>query len=96
MFWFQDVLSGVDAYSKWPEIIMMSSTTSSATVQAVRKIFSQFGLPKQIVTDNGRQFVSKEFTDFLRINGIRHICSAPYKPATNGQAERLVQTFKQG
>ncbi|KAI5085958.1 hypothetical protein C0J45_23529, partial [Silurus meridionalis] len=57
-------------------------------------IFSRNGLPEQICTDNGRQFVSEEFQKFMKLNGVKHITSAPYHPATNGLAERFVQTFK--
>ena len=48
-----------------------------------------------IVSDNGPQFVSDEFRLFVAHNGIKHITSAPYHPRTDGQAERLVQVFKQ-
>ena len=73
---------------------MMSSTTSAHVINVLRVIFSRFGLPHQLVSDNGTQFVSSEFEHFLKTNGIRHITSAPYHPATNGLAERFVQTFK--
>ena len=43
----------------------------------------------------GTQFTSKEFEEFLKLNGIQNYKSAPYHPATNGEAERNVQTFKQ-
>ena len=48
--------------------------------------------PTQVLTDNGPQFVSDESLSF--INGIKHIKSAPYHPATNGLAERFVQSLK--
>ena len=44
--------------------------------------------------DNGAQFVSEEFSRFVKENEIKHLRSAPYHPATNGQAERFIQTFK--
>ena len=84
----------VDAHSKWPEVIRMKSTTAIRTVNALRRIFATHGLPVRIVTDNGPQFVSKEFKDFCTANGVQHTLSAPYHPATNGEAERFVQTFK--
>eukprot|EP00105_Crassostrea_gigas_P011589 XP_011427330.1 PREDICTED: uncharacterized protein K02A2.6-like [Crassostrea gigas] len=73
----------------------MSSTTTTNTIEKLRISFSQLGLPKVIVSDNGPQFVSEEFHLFLTRNGIKHITSAPYHPRTNGQAEQRVQVFKQ-
>ncbi|CAC5397393.1 unnamed protein product [Mytilus coruscus] len=85
----------IDAHSKWPEVIPMKSTTSTQTIRVLRTIFARAGLPEQIVSDNGLQFVSAEFQTFTKMNGITHIKSAPYHPATNGLAERFVQTSKQ-
>ena len=75
-------------------VIQMSFTTSQNTIEALQALFARYGLPEQIVSDNGAQFTSQEFSDFVQANGIRHIRSAPYHPSTNGQAERFVQTFK--
>ena len=46
------------------------------------------------MSDNGPQFVAAEFQDFANENSIKHIRSAPYHPANNGQVERAVQTLK--
>ena len=85
----------VDAKSKWLEVIPMSSTTARATVDALRSLFAIHGLPEEIVSDNGPQFVAQEFKGFLRYNHVKQILSAPYHPASNGEAERAVRTFKQ-
>ena len=85
----------VDAHSKWPEVIQMNSTTSSATIHELRRLFATYGLPEQLVSDNGPQFVSDEFKGFLKANHVKHIRSAPYHPSSNGAAERFVRTFKQ-
>ena len=84
-----------DAHSKWPEVYLMTSTTSSRTVAVLRDMFARFGIPQQLVSDNRPQFVSQEFESFLSQNGVKHIKSSPYHPASNGAAERLVQTVKQ-
>ena len=84
----------VDAHSKWPEVAVMKSTSSERTIEELRSIFSRNGLPQQLVSDNGPQLVSGEFKAFMEENGIQHIKSAPYHPATNGLAERFVQSMK--
>ena len=83
-----------DAHSKWPEIIEMNSTTTQRTITELRKLFSAYGLPLQLVSYNGPQFISEDFAQFMKSNGIKHIRCAPYHPASNGAVERLVQTFK--
>ena len=85
----------VDAHSKWLEVAVMKSTSSEKTIEELRSIFSRFGLPQRLVSDNGPQLVSEEFRIFMEENGIKHIKSAPYHPATNRLAERFVKTMKQ-
>ena len=84
----------VDAHSKWLDVQVMQSITTAKTIDKL--IFSTHGLPQKIVTDNGPSFTSDEFKRYMQANGIKHITSAPYHPATNGLAERAVQTMKQG
>ena len=74
----------------------MKSTTSAATIEKLREIFATHGLPENIVSDNGPNFTSAEFEDFLAKNGIKHTKVSPYHPALNGQAERAVIVFKEG
>ena len=72
----------------------MAMATSATTNDALQVIFATHGIPEVFVTDNRTQFTSAEFQNFLENNGIRHLISAPYHPATNGLAERAVQSFK--
>ena len=84
----------VDAHSKWLDVQLMQSITSE-NISKLKDIFEIHGLPQKIVTDNGPSFTSSTFKAFMERNGIKHICSAPYHPSTNGLVERAVQTFKQ-
>ena len=56
---------------------------------------ARYGIPEQLISDNGTQFTSHEFAEFAKQNGIKHILVAPYHPRSNGQPERFIQTFKQ-
>lgn len=84
----------VDAYTKWPEVHVINNITAETTITKCREIFATFGIPNCFVSDWGTQFTSNEFYNFLMSNGIQHKKGAPYHPATNGQAERYVQTVK--
>ena len=84
----------VDAFSKWLEVFLMNSITTSATIHHLQELFARYGLCREIVSDNGSQFTSEEFELFCARNGIRHWRTAPGHPQSNGQAERYVQTVK--
>ncbi|PIK59837.1 hypothetical protein BSL78_03292 [Apostichopus japonicus] len=85
----------IDAHSKWVEVKPMSKTTVNRTIDELRMIFARHGLPEQLVSDNGPQFTSHEFGEFMRKDGIKHVLVAPYHPASNGAAERAVRLFKE-
>ena len=80
----------IDAYSKWMEIHPMSFSTSTATIEFLGKSFTTLGLLEVIASDIGPAFSTTKFEEFLRRNGIRHIQSPPYHPASNGLVERAV------
>lgn len=84
----------IDAFSKWPEVYILKNITTGTTIPALQSTFAQFGIPEKLVSDNGAQFTSFKFRRFCEENGIKHFRSAPFHPATNGQAERFVQTLK--
>ncbi|KAL0882706.1 hypothetical protein ABMA27_001129 [Loxostege sticticalis] len=84
----------VDAHSKWIEALPMTRTDSQSTITALMSVFSRFGLPSQLVTDNGPPFFSQEFKDYCIKNCIKHVTAAPYRPQGNGAAENAVKTIK--
>lgn len=86
----------VDSHTKWIEVVPMKTTSANNTVEALRGIFSRFGLPRTVVSDNGPQFASRQFRQFMEDNGILHLRSPPYHPQSNGLAERAVRTVKEG
>lgn len=90
----QIFLVTVDAYSKWPEVHFLPTQTATNAINVLQELFSHYGVPRVLVSDNGTQFTSVEFQRFLRRHNIVHKTSAPFHPATNGQAERYVGTVK--
>ena len=62
------------------------STSSQATILALRQIFAGQGIPEVIASDNGTAFTSSKFQVFMKNNGIRHVRVSPYHPSSNGLA----------
>ena len=88
------VLIMVDAHSKWLEALVVNSATSQTTIEKLCSVFATHGLLEVLVLNNGSIFTSAEFDEFINRNRIKHLTSAPYHPASNGLAERAVQTIK--
>ena len=55
----------------------MTQTTSTATIWKMSEIFAQHGLPDMLLSDNGTNFISEEFAQFLRSKGIIHVKIVP-------------------
>lgn len=84
----------VDSLSKWPEVVKCKHPTSRNTISALDEIFSRFGVPRTLVSDNGTAFTSMEFKNFCTALDIEHITTPVCHPRSNGQAEKFVDTFK--
>nr|CAI5855280.1 unnamed protein product [Callosobruchus analis] len=85
----------VDDKSKWLDVkLMQNGTNAKNIILKLKETFAIFGLPVELVSDNGPPFNSQEFIAFCQANGIKPIKSPPYHPQSNGLAERNVQTVK--
>lgn len=62
-------------------------------IQRARETFPQ--ATPRIISDNGPQFLAKDFKDFLRICGMTHVRTSPYYPQSNGKLERWHKTIKE-
>uniref|UniRef100_A0A0K0FRB1 RNA-directed DNA polymerase n=1 Tax=Strongyloides venezuelensis TaxID=75913 RepID=A0A0K0FRB1_STRVS len=83
-----------DSFSKFPHITKMGRTESKDVIAVFRQIFSLQGNPLQLVSDNRKNFISREMESFLRERRINHIRTPFFHPMSNGHCERLVKTFK--
>ena len=84
----------VDYFSRYPEILKLTCTTSQSIISALKGLFARHGIPETIVSDNGPQFSSQEFAEFAQTYSFHHITSSPHYPQSNGQVERAVKTVK--
>ena len=89
----ENLLVVVDYYSRWTEVCVMKKTTTSKIINCLRHMFATHGLVKTITSDNGPQFTSTEFKNYLEENGIKHRRVTPYWPAANGGVERQNRTL---
>lgn len=83
-----------DKFSKWTEFVPLRSATTDTAIRGFReRILARYGVPKILVTDNGTQFTSRKFKQFLADLGIKQQFTAPYSPHEN-PAERANRTIK--
>jgi transposase InsO family protein len=61
----------VDKFTKWIEVKPATSITSAKVVEFIKEIMYQFGIPNNIITDNGTQFTMREFKNFCADSGIK-------------------------
>jgi len=84
----------VDYYSKFPEICLLKTTSSKDVINHMKSVFARHGIPTVVMSDNGPQYISKDFKDFAISYNFRHITSSPRYPQSNGFVERSIQSIK--
>ena len=93
---FYYMCSVLDGYSRyllhWEIRESMLEEDVEVVLQRAREKFP--GVKPRIITDNGPQFVAKDFKQFIRISGMTHVRTSPYYPQSNGKLERYHRTIK--
>ena len=86
----------IDGYSRyivgWDIRSSMTEADVELIVQKARERFP--GVTPRIISDNGPQFVAKDFKEFIRETQMTHVRTSPYYPQSNGKAEGCIKTFK--
>ena len=91
---FEDVLILTDHFTRYAQAIPTRSQSAPATVKALMESFVyHYGLPRRILTDQGKTFEGKMMKLLCKALGIRKIRTTPYHPQGNGQCERFNQTL---
>jgi putative transposase len=87
------ILDGCSRYLvHWEIREKMEEIDVETILQRAREKFP--GEHPRIITDNGPQFIAKDFKEFIRIAGMTHVKTSPYYPQSNGKMERWYKTLK--
>jgi IS30 family transposase len=84
----------IDLATRWIEVVPLKEITTERICNALLSIFTRFGFPSVILSDNGTQFVSHLTNAFTKMLEITQVFAARYHPQANGCVERANQTIK--
>lgn len=89
----QYLVTAIDYGTGWAYANPIASTSASAIILLLKEIIRNHGVPSEIMTDNGSEFLSREFQNYLVQNNIKHNKTTPYHPQANGLVERFHGTL---
>ena len=78
------MLVAVDKFTKWIEAVPITSSTTLTAVNFIKSIIFRFGVPHNIITDNGTNFTAAEFQNFYEELGIKINYASVAHPQSNG------------
>jgi transposase InsO family protein len=93
---FTHIFVVVDKFTKWIEVKLAASITIAKVVEFIKEIMYRFGIPNNIITNNGTQFTASEFKDFCADSGIKINYASVWHPQSNHQVERSNDMILQG
>jgi hypothetical protein len=93
---FTHIFIAVDKFTKWIKVKPAASIIVAKAAEFNKEIMYKFGVPNNIITDNGTQFTVREFKDFCADSDIKINHASMSHPQSNGQVERLNGMILQG
>jgi transposase InsO family protein len=81
----------IDAYSRYPEVDIVNSTSASSIIPKLNRVFATHGIPAVVCSDNGPPFTSHDIQEYMKENGIQHRRVTPLWPQANSEVERFMQ-----
>ena len=88
------LLTIMDMSSRFPEAIPLRNITAKTVVEALVQFFTRYGLPKEVQSDQGSNFMSGLFQEVMYRLGVKQLKSSAYHPQSQGALERYHQTLK--
>ena len=87
-------MTAIDYFSRWAEALPIRNQEAVTVAEALMvNVFSRFGMPRQILTDQGPCFESNLFKELCKLMEIDKIRTTPYRPSGNGMIERFHRTL---
>ena len=88
------ILTVMDFATRYPEAIPLKNTDAKTVAEALCQVFSRLGLPEEVLSDQGTNFMSGLMKMVFQLLSIKHLKTSPYHPQTNGMIERFHATLK--
>ena len=88
------ILVVCDYATRYPEAVPLRSTDATHIAEELVQIFSRVGIPEEILTDQGSNFMSALLNEVYKLLKVKPIRTSPYHPQTDGLVERFNQTLK--
>ena len=84
----------MDYTSRFPVVHKLTSMTGVHVAKQCKLVFSEYGQPDTLISDNGPCYTLQAFTSVMQVFSVNHITSSPHYPQSNGLAEKYVQIVK--
>jgi len=88
------MLTVVDFATRYPEAVALRSISTTVVAEALVSIFARVGIPDEVLSDQGTQFISKLMKEVGRLLSIKQLTTTPYHPQCNGLVEHFNDTLK--
>ena len=88
------ILTLVDYVTRYPDAVPLKSITTESVAEALVDMYSRLGVPEEVLSDMGAQFVSECMAEVSRLLSIRQLTTSPYHPMCNGLVEKFDGTLK--
>jgi putative transposase len=92
-YYLSSVLDGASRkIVHWEIRESMTEADVECILERARELYP--GQKPRLISDNGPQFIAKDFKEFIRLTGMTHVRTSPYYPQSNGKLERFHRTIK--
>ena len=88
------LLTLVDYATRYPEAVVLKNVETETVAEALVSIFTRVGVPMEVLSDQGGQFMSGVFKEVSRLLSMKQLTTTPYHPQCNGLVEKLNGSLK--